>query len=245
MSETKNTNIATLSSSMRFPKDDLLKCLEKISILFSKNAKNSMSTEAMNADLGFTNRSGESDSLFASLKYYNFLEKSENNCYKISDKIIDYCISGELTQDLVRDALMSVPVNKKIFARYDIEELPGDNQIKHFLIKDCNYSMKQATSYVETFKANYALYQSYNKKADSAIEQEQMSEDTEKVSYPAIVGKPPIDNSVVSYPLSNGKNVVIHLPGDIKTLDKHDLEDIKDILELVLKKVDKSLGRAE
>lgn len=230
------------SSSLRFPKNNLELCLEKIKLLFNKNARNLMSTEAMSIDMGFSGQNGSSDSFLASLKYYGLLEKGENNRYKIADFIIDYCISHKVDKESIRKCLLVVPINKKLFAAYDIDSLPSENEIKSFLIKDCGYSLKDTTTYIDIFNKNILLYKSCT--------QEVLSKELNKVeeSTPTPTNQPSnvaIQSGirVFTHPLNNDKYITIQLPANIQDLDKRDLEDASDLLNLVLNKITKQIEK--
>lgn len=233
-----------IASSLRFPSVLLDFCLEKIKILFNKNSKNAMSVESMGEDLGYSITGGKGASVLAALKYYGLLVK-EGDKYKVADFVIDYCLGSELNHDVIFTCLSSVPVNKKLFSIFDFKSLPGENVIKSFLIKECKYNLKQATDYIETFKKNKILYDNNCKEKNSPIQPQLTSADnpiqpvTEVASNinNSLVNK----NSVITYPISENRSVIINLPGELKDLAEDDLEDIKDILELVLKKVNKQI----
>lgn len=248
--EVKNDKISeVIPSSLRFPSVLLVTCLEKIKILFNANAKNVMSVDSMGADMGYAPTGGKGSSVLASLKYYGLLVKEGSDRYKVADFVIDYCLGAELNHDVLFTCLNSVPVNKKLFSHFDFNNLPGENVIKSFLIKECRYNLKQATEYIETFKKNKKLYD------------DNCNEKTELTNNPISVDNPSesstdnssnntqnnsilvsnYKNSAITYPISNNRSVIINLPGDLKDLNEDDLEDVKDILELVLKKVNKQI----
>lgn len=231
-----------LSSSYRFPSKTLDSCLAKIQTLFMKNSTNTISTQAIMADLGFVEGSGGGSTVLAAMKYYGLLVQV-NGKYKIADFIIDYCISGTLTQDMVFICLSSVPVNKKIFSIYDFYNLPGDNEIKSSLIKICDYNLTQANGYINTFNKNKELYDSVlNAISVAAPTIEKNEENALEPQTDTPVWKFN-KNCVITYPLRDCNSITIQLPKDIKELESDDLEDIKDVLELILKKINKQLDK--
>lgn len=255
MSEKSTPNKKAIPSSLRFPANNLETCLNKIKELFDKVSNASFSFSEIISHLEIpTGSSGES--LLASFKYYGLLEKTWTGQLKISDLIIDYCISGELNQEIISKILHSVPVNKKIFSNYELDNLPSDNELKNFLFKTCSYSIKQANNYMETFNKNLNFYQKHKQQSNEvAIRQAlQPSYDTatslgldiqellnEKVKALSRIYSTAA--STITYPLSSNQEIVISLPKDIKETDLSDLEDIRDILELVLKKVNNQIDK--
>lgn len=239
--KTKKVQSKAISSSLRFPRYNLEFCLGKIKLLFTKNSKNFMSSEAMPVDMGFTGNNGASDSILASLKYYGLLERTDNSRYKIADFIIDYCISNTLDKECIRRSLLSVPINKKLFSSYDIDSLPSENEIKSFLIKDCGYSLKDTTTYIETFNKDILLYKTHI--IDTNINNEKKIEDTNinKENNNFMIITPQVEMRTYNHPLSNGKYISIQLPANIQDLDKQDLEDSSDLLTLVLNKISKQI----
>jgi hypothetical protein len=248
MSENKEEKNQSLTNSLRYPLFTLEMCLEKIKTLFEKNSKNSMSTDAIVADLGFSPNSGSASSWVAALKYYGLLVKVDAAKNKIAEFSFDYCISGNLNHDILFTALNTVPINKKIFAKYDFNQLPSENEIKFFLIKECNYDLKQATKYIEIFNKNKKFYtDNTDKKIDIIpVSNVEPKTETNNLAPPAQVPQyftPSANNSaIITYPLSDGKNISISLPNEIKELDMSDLEDIKDILQFVLNKINKIIN---
>lgn len=236
--------LTSLSSSFRYPSNTLETCLGKIKMLFEKNSKNLLSPEAIVLDLGFSGRNGSSDSIISSLKYYGLLEK-DNNKLKISDFVTDYCISGQLNHDILFQALNSVPINKKIFSTYDFNNLPSENEIKSFLIKTCNYNLKQATNYIETFNKNRKLYNEKSLTTDTYDTKDDIKIEKQKESQIVQVEPKKSETATITYPLSSQRQISITLPSEIKEIESDDLEDIKDILELVLKKVNNQIKRNE
>lgn len=254
-----NKNNEAIPSSLRFPSVTLEICLEKVHILFSKNSKNPMTADAMIIDMGYALSGGHVKSILSSMKYYGLLEKESNDQFKIADFVIDYCLQKELNHDILFKALNSVPINKKIFSTYDFNSLPSENVIKSLLIKECNYTLKQATEYLETFKKNKKLYDDNSK---GKIELNNTENTFVEISKSETI-KSNIEhndniidliqdvsttisshkNAVIKYPIGDNRSVLIQLPGELKELEEQDLEDIKDILELVLKKVNKQLHR--
>lgn len=236
--------LTSLSSSLRYPSNTLETCLGKIKILFEKNSKNLLSPEAIFLDLGFSGRNGSSTSIISSLKYYGLLEK-DNNKLKISDFITDYCISGKLNHDILFQALKSVPINKKIFSIYDFNNLPSENEIKSFLIKTCNYNLKQATTYIETFNKNRKLYNDNSLNTDMDDKKDDIKIEKQKESQIVKIEPKKAETATITYPLSSQHQISITLPSEIKEIQLDDLEDIKDILELVLKKVNHQIKRKD
>lgn len=235
-----------IPSSLRFPKLDLSTCLEKIKILFTQNSTNAMSVGAMSSDLGYAQSGGAAHTILASLKYYGMLELSGNDRYKISDFIINFCLDNPLTRDDTKKCLFSVPVNKKLFATYDIDNLPGDNEIKSFLIKECKYSLKEATAYIEIFKKNRAIYNNFNMNTNSMEPTvEHALPRQSSVSPPVSSNIPdavPLRHSnafVYTHPLSGGKYITIQLSDNLNELHINDLEDAKDLLVLVVSKIER------
>lgn len=236
--------LTSLSSSFRYPSNTLETCLGKIKMLFEKNSKNLLSPEAIVLDLGFSGRNGSSDSIISSLKYYGLLEK-DNNKLKISDFVTDYCISGQLNHDILFQALNSVPINKKIFSTYDFNNLPSENEIKSFLIKTCNYNLKQATNYIETFNKNRKLYNEKSLTTDTYDTKDDIKIEKQKESQTVQVEPKKSETATITYPLSSQRQISITLPSEIKEIESDDLEDIKDILELVLKKINNQIKRKD
>lgn len=236
--------LTSLSSSFRYPSNTLETCLGKIKILFEKNSKNLLSPEAIVLDLGFSGRNGSSDSIISSLKYYGLLEK-DNNKLKISDFVTDYCISGQLNHDILFQALNSVPINKKIFSTYDFNNLPSENEIKSFLIKTCNYNLKQATTYIETFNKNRKLYNERSLTTDIEDKKDNIELENTKENNLFQAETRKVETANITYPLSSQGQISITLPSEIKEIELDDLEDIKDILELVLKKVTNQIKKKD
>lgn len=253
--ETENKKIEqpknkAISSSLRSPKNNLITCLEKIAILFEKNTKNPMTSDAIAADMGLKAGSGSTDSLVASLKYYGLLEKypSMNNRYKVADFIVNYCLFKTLTKEEIKTCLLSVPVNKKLFSMYDINNCPSENVIKSYLINDCGYSLKEANTYMTIFTQNYLEYKKYfNEEIKDLIvtEIEQSETKSLQLNEPTTYIENNKKNTMRDYThkLNGNNHVTVQIPENLGDLEEEDLGDIKALLELVLNKVNKQLEK--
>lgn len=244
MTNTKDKKYKSLTSSLRYPLHTLDTCLEKAKILFSKHSKNIISPEVILADLGHKSGSGSTNTILASLKYYGVLSKTESSnmpYYKIADFIIEYYVSGSINHNVLFACLNSVPINRKIFAKYDFNQLPRENEIKSFLIKKCSYNMRQANKYIEIFVKNKMFYNQHSEKnsQDNLSFKEPSHASTQTDSTSIFNGIK--SDYIINYPLSNEQNITIGLPCEIRDMDLNDLEDMKDILELTLKKINKQL----
>lgn len=243
----KNTKESKLiSSSMRCPAIDIVPCLEKMSALLQRNNGAKMTLEKLCNDLGISKDSGYSGRLIASMKYYGFLEENTGE-FKVNLDITDYVLEKKLTFDLILNAIRSVPVNKKIFSTYDIDDLPGENVVKSFLIRNCNYSVKKAQEYWIVFQKNIQLYRDLKlTKSEQFIQSsivQSVSPQVQLSQMSVMQGGQPLvtediksDAFILSFPAC-GQEVKFVFPKDILEMSLSDIEDLEDILELVSKKI--------
>jgi hypothetical protein len=243
MNELNKNKSQALTPSLRYPLFTIEKSLEKLKIIFTKNSKNFIASETMIADLGFSPNSGSSTSWIAAFKYYNFLIKDEkNNKYRLNDNIIDYCINNSVNHDLIYPALQAVPINRRIFSIYDFNDLPSENEIKSFLVKDCSYNLKQATTYIEIFNQNMLFYKK-NNIGSHTIQKIGEVNNLRKISDNSDEQENKINtNNIGTFLYKNG-NIIFQMPSDLSNVDKVVLEDIQDVINLINNKINKQLKK--
>lgn len=246
---TKDTKL--ISSSMRCPALDIALCLEKSAFLFEKNGTSKIKAEKLYLDLGISKDSGYSGRLVTSMKYYGFIEE-DNGEFKLNLDIADYALDKKITFDLVLTAIRNVPVNKKLFSTYDIDELPIENVIKSFLIKQCNYSMKKAQEYWIIFNKNMQLYKLLkNNGSASSLSivkdvgliapnttglPKDIREIEKTLQSPQQVLVSSSDDVVMCFPTGD-KEVKFILPKELTKMTLLEIEDLEDVLELLAKKI--------
>lgn len=243
-----------VSSIARCPSSNIEDCLMKIAPVVQKNGAKLIYNESLCADMGYSVGGGATLGLIASLKYYGILE-SAGDKVKINKDIVSCVLEETVNEELIKKCILSVPVNKKIFEKYDFEDLPGDNTLKVFLVNEFNYSVKKAEQYLKIFRENIVFYNSKKKNENNTYELDlPINNNNENVIdvksryLPEIstnVGaKNDIDNFVIVLPV--GKNEFkISMPKNIDDMSLDDIEDFEDVLELLSKRLNRQKRKIE
>lgn len=243
-------------SSARCPSLTIEVCLEKIKPVVEKNGANLIYVDGIYADMGYARSGGSAHMLVASFKYYGILE-AVGDKFKINKNVITFILSDELSKDAVKEFIVNVPVNKKIFEKYNIESLPSDNTLKIFLINEWKYSIQKAEQYLKIFRDNLSLYNSL--KGDSFGETKAyeiaatshsfnnsnvLDVQSRDITNPMCSTNQHSNSFVLSYPTPSGEIRMI-IPMGIESMSMDDIEGVEDILELLSKKLNRRKRKIE
>lgn len=252
MSDPKDHKAARVRSPA-YPAFDLQTAIEKARTIYQHERRTAAPIAVVTKHCGFDISSSSGLRLIAALKQFGLaIEQGGGDDRKIqlSDVALDILLAPSEDDPkriaAIKRAALSPKIHKKIWDHYK-GELPSDGNIRAYLVRDLEFNDTQVGKFIKEFRSTIAYAQLVpsdtmtpgDDAADDTDEDESENPPPQEQPQRRRLMQTQSGFQQATFPL-NGGDALVQWP---ENLSEEEFEDFNDWLELVIRKVKRSVSR--
>lgn len=238
----------TRQRSPNYPAIGLKAAIDKARQLYEADRKAGAPIDAALKHMGFSKRHGQAMAVLSALKKFNLVEESSGRIV-LTQQAIDILVFPEQDERRVRairECALSPDIYRELFDQYKSSGMPSDETLRAELIADKHFNPSAVEGFIRDFKETL-IFAGIMDSVELSLGHEdslEMADSTAAVqqgtaSTPAPGRQPPISTTKLQIqefivPLSGNGRAVFQWP---TTLSKEDIDDLKDSLKILERKI--------